>query len=202
MEQQVLFHPLIRCWILLLTHSNWSGLDSVCRATQQFYFNFPLLGSQRPSLTLNILVSVVNISISKSLPVGIEQKMATFWFEHPTVKICSYCQRRMESKALTSFRMCQNKALQHSPQNSMSCVAWCGIGCQELNNRQDYKNERKEKKTRMHCCRNRHNHGPWFTERRQWKQYQPSIQVVSCILTPSWVSFHSKTWNKQKQKQY
>ena len=37
-------------------------------------------------LALDILVSVVNISNSKSFPVGIEQKMATFWFERPTVK--------------------------------------------------------------------------------------------------------------------
>ena len=61
--------------------------------------------------------------------------MAEFWFEHRNVKSFSYCRRRMESKTLTSFTMCLNKALQAMHISLLKPtwgVAWCGIGRQEL----------------------------------------------------------------------
>ena len=61
--------------------------------------------------------------------------MAKFWFEHPTVEHFYYCRGRIESKTLTSFGMCLNKALQamHIVHIKPTWrVAWCGIGRQDL----------------------------------------------------------------------
>ena len=69
------------------------------------------LKATTPSLNLNILVSVVNISKSKTSPCKYWIEMVKFWFEYTTVKSFSYCRRGMESKTLTSFRTCLNRAL-------------------------------------------------------------------------------------------
>ena len=58
----------------------------------------------------------------------IEQKMAPFWFKHPTVFLTA----DVGWKAKLSHPSSAASFADHSPRTYMACVAWCGIGHREL----------------------------------------------------------------------
>ena len=80
----------------------------------------------------------------KPLSIRIEQKMAKFWFGHPTVQnfflLSMWIEQQNSHTRQNVSKQSTTSNAHRSPQTYMACVAWHGIGHQELNDNNNNNN--------------------------------------------------------------